>query len=472
MKKLLIVALCFIFIATGSLPIFANNATNITVSSTASSVLVDGEDVAFDAYNIGGNNYFKLRDLAYVLNGTEKQFEVGFDSAKNAIMLTSGEEYTPVGGEMSGGNNSNTVTPATAQIYLDGREIKLTAYNIGGSNYFKLRDLGEAVNFGVSYDNVKKMIIIDSSKNYWTMETKEIVINPNSEYKLPGTFTLPVGGEGPRPVVIIVHGSGPGNRDGEVGTIKMYKDLAEQLASHGIASIRYDKRTLVHGQKMVTDVNLTVKEETIDDVIYAAELALTLGNIDKDKIYVAGHSLGGYLIPRIYAADTANIIAGYISLAGAARPLTELMAEQFKYLSTLDIYSVLDKAYIKSQAKELEKVAKLTEADKGKNTAILGAYPTYWLDLAAYNPSEEIKKVDKPLLFLQGGTDYQVTEVDFNLFKNALKGRDDAKFILYPNLTHCFTYTEKKSIPTDYMIDATVDKQVAWDIANFINNND
>ena len=134
---------------------------------TASTVLVNGEETAFDAYNINGNNFFKLRDLAYVLNGTEKQFEVGWDEENNAISLTSGEAYTEVGGEMEGKGDGNQIaTPTTAKVYLDGDEINLTAYNIGGNNYFKLRDIGQTFDFGVTWDGEKNTIVIDTSVGY------------------------------------------------------------------------------------------------------------------------------------------------------------------------------------------------------------------------------------------------------------------------------------------------------------------
>ena len=134
---------------------------------TASKVIADGRNIAFDAYNIGGNNYFKLRDLAYVLNGTKKQFEIGWDGAKNAVTLTSGKPYTPDGSEMKGkGAGNQNATPTTARVYLDGAEIFLTAYNIGGSNYFKLRDIGQTLNFGVDWDAKTNTIIIDTGKVY------------------------------------------------------------------------------------------------------------------------------------------------------------------------------------------------------------------------------------------------------------------------------------------------------------------
>jgi len=138
-----------------------------TANPTSHKVFVNGEETAFDAYNIDGNNYFKLRDLANVLSGTEKQFEVGWDAATNAVTLTSGKAYTKVGGEMTGkGSGNQTAVPTTSKIYLDGKEIQFTAYNIGGSNYFKLRDVGQAFDFGVDWDGAKNTIIIDTKKGY------------------------------------------------------------------------------------------------------------------------------------------------------------------------------------------------------------------------------------------------------------------------------------------------------------------
>lgn len=141
--------------------------SGLTATGIAAAVMVNGENVAFDAYNIGGNNYFKLRDLAYTLNGSAKQFDVGFDSAANAISLTSGQAYTPNGSEMTAkGTGDKTPTATTSKILLDGKEVQFAAYNIEGSNYFKLRDLGQALNFGVDWDGTKNIIIIDTNKDY------------------------------------------------------------------------------------------------------------------------------------------------------------------------------------------------------------------------------------------------------------------------------------------------------------------
>jgi hypothetical protein len=130
-------------------------------------VYVNSAAKAFEAYIINGNNYFKLRDLAYVLNGTAKQFEVGYDTATKAITLTTGKAYTPDGGEMANGDGkAKTASPTASRIYLNGKELNLTVYLIGGNNFFKLRDLMEAIDVFVGYDNATKAITLDTSKGY------------------------------------------------------------------------------------------------------------------------------------------------------------------------------------------------------------------------------------------------------------------------------------------------------------------
>jgi hypothetical protein len=153
----LLLAVCFFCV-----PVLA-----ATANPTSSTVLVNGKNVAFDAYNINDNNFFKLRDLAFTLNGTSKQFEIGYYKSTTAITLTSGNPYTPVGGEMEGkGAGSKEAVPTTSKIFKDGKEVQFTAYYIGGNNYFKLRDIGEVFNFGVEWDEAAQTIRIDTNKEY------------------------------------------------------------------------------------------------------------------------------------------------------------------------------------------------------------------------------------------------------------------------------------------------------------------
>lgn len=145
----------------------AEAVASVTASPVSASVLVNGQPVTFDAYNIQGNHYFKLRDLAFILSGSPVQFEVAWDSAHNAISLTSGRPYTPVGGEMAGKGGINQVgTVSTQSVYLDGKVVSPIAYTIRNNNYFKLRDIGKLFQFSVEWDGASQQIQIDTSKPY------------------------------------------------------------------------------------------------------------------------------------------------------------------------------------------------------------------------------------------------------------------------------------------------------------------
>ena len=153
------------------------------------------------------------------------------------------------------------------------------------------------------------------------------------EWTLPATLTLPAGARSAA-AVVLVHGSGPGDRDSTIGSSKPFKDLAAGLASRGIAVLRYDKRTRVHPGKMAGRADFTVQQEVIEDVLDAVKALRTEPGIDPARIFVLGHSLGGMLAPRIWLADPA--IAGVIVLAGPARPLEEAIVAQSRYLAAAD----------------------------------------------------------------------------------------------------------------------------------------
>ena len=161
-----IISVILVFVLNVGLSITAL-ASGTTANPTASTVYINGETKDFEAYTIAGNNYFKLRDLAYVLSGTDKQFEVAYDVDTKAIALTSGEEYTAVGGELAQSNSGQkAASPTSSEIYLDGKELNLTVYTIGSNNFVKLRDLMEALDVYVGYNVLTKAITLDTSKGY------------------------------------------------------------------------------------------------------------------------------------------------------------------------------------------------------------------------------------------------------------------------------------------------------------------
>ena len=289
-----------------------------------------------------------------------------------------------------------------------------------------------------------------------SFKEREVTVG-EGEWKLPGTLTVPNGG-GPFPGVVLVHGSGPNDRDETVGGVKVFKDLAEGLATRGIAVLRYEKRTRQYGAKVAATTNLTVEEETVEDAVKALALLRTLPEIDGKRVYVAGHSLGGYVAPRIAEQD--GKLAGMVVLAANVRPMEDLLVEQAQYLGATG--TPLDNAKV-MQAK----VKKLEAGDEDKPA--LGGVPiSYWLDLKGYDPAAAAKKLTIPMLFLQGERDYQVTMTDFGMWKSAVGSAKGVVMKSYPLLNHLFVSGEGKSLPAEYNKPGHVAPQVIADIAAFI----
>ena len=116
------------------------------------------------AYNINGNNYFKLRDIAKLLDGTVKTFDVKYDAATNSIDMLSYFDYTPAGGELTPGDGATrTAYSSSAFLTYDGIPVSATCYNIDGNNYFKLRDVTDALDCRVDWDEANQLIKINTT---------------------------------------------------------------------------------------------------------------------------------------------------------------------------------------------------------------------------------------------------------------------------------------------------------------------
>jgi dienelactone hydrolase len=278
----------------------------------------------------------------------------------------------------------------------------------------------------------------------------------DDEWKLPGTLTLP-NGNGPFPAVVLVHGSGPSDRDETVGGAKVFKDLAEGLASRGIAVLRYDKRTYAYASKTKAMGDFTVNEETVDDAVRAAAFLKKQPEVNPQKVYLLGHSLGGYVAPRI--ADEEKF-AGLVILAGNARPIEDLMVDQAEYLKM----PASDVAGIKTQAKRIKSL----EPGDASGPKLLQTPPSYWLDLKDYDPVAEAKKLAVPMLFVQGDRDFQVTSKDLALWKAGLGGRKDVTFKTYPALNHLFVPGEGPGSEAEYRKPGHVAPEVVDEIAKWM----
>ena len=248
---------------------------------------------------------------------------------------------------------------------------------------------------------------------------------------LPCIITLSGLSENP-PIVVMVHGSGPLDRDETVMANKPFRDLAHLLASRGISTLRYDKRTFVSQEPVVS-----VEEETINDALAAIDLARTYNS----NVWLLGHSLGAMLAPLI-AEQTE--LKGVVMMAAPARDMEQVVKDQIETLSA------------PGDTKEQKRQA-LEEMHR--------QVPQYFV------PQHQVKKAQQlniPMLLLQGERDYQVTMKDFRIWQKKLRKKWKATLISYPSLNHLFIDGEGPSTPQEYMKKGKVSEQVADIIAEFI----
>ncbi|MFC5970937.1 alpha/beta fold hydrolase [Halomarina salina] len=311
-----------------------------------------------------------------------------------------------------------------------------------------------------------------------TFETTSVSLAGPDSCTLPGELAVPVdaGGEtaessagdstdGPSddagvPGVVILGGSGPTDLDGSIGPNRPYRDLAYGLATDGVASLRYTKRTAVCS---VDPATLTVGDEYTEDALTAIDRVRETPGVDPDRIVVLGHSLGASLAPRV--AARAEGVAGVAMLAPPGRPLHRLLVEQTRYLAELD-GTVTDE----EQARLDEVTAAADRIDDlalGDDEVLLGAGKAYWSSLAEYDAFETARSLSVPLFLAYGGRDYQVTATDRERWADALDG-DDATVTVYDDLNHLFVPGEGQSTPEEYTTLGHVAPAVVSDLSAWV----
>ena len=289
-----------------------------------------------------------------------------------------------------------------------------------------------------------------------------------SDMDLPGTLCIPKNVKN-FPIVVFVHGSGPNDRDETIGPNKPFKDLAHGLAELGIASIRYDKRSLVNSSSLMEIGDRSMLDAVVtDDALAAVELAKTIQNINPNKVFVLGHSLGAMMAPRI--AQKNPEIKGIIMMAGNARPLEDLVYDQYKYLYNEDGLSKTEKAQLKSLHQKIKNVKHLEKsiADGERVKLPLTNDVRFWQAINNYDQVATAQAIPQAMLVMQGLRDYQVTPREYKIWQHKLHKKNNISFKSYAKLNHLFLEGEGKSYPKEYETQGNVPQYVISDIAQWI----
>ncbi len=303
------------------------------------------------------------------------------------------------------------------------------------------------------------------------MISEKVIVGKDSEYPLNGLLTLPDDLSKPVPAVVMVHGSGSSNMDEKVMKLTPFKDLAEGLAQHGVASLRYDKRSFAHGRKMMKEGPITVKEETVDDAIKAVEMLKTDPRIDHDNVYILGHSMGAMLAPRIDAEG--GDVKGLIMMAGSPYRMEDIVIRQLKQATQSNsLMKFIGNLELKIFGKKFDGLYQMSEQEAKKKKFSGGVSLYYFQEMGRKTACDYLLENNKPVLIMQGGKDFQVlADDDYKEFEKQLSGRENTYFKLYPELKHLFVngiYSDILKASKEYSTERHIGDDVIQDIADFI----
>lgn len=306
-----------------------------------------------------------------------------------------------------------------------------------------------------------------------TNKIQEIPVKIGQDlFVLDGILTIPKNLTDKVAVVVMVQGSGPNDMDESIGPNKPFKDIALGLAMEGVASLRYNKRTFQYGEKLSPD--LTVKEEVVDDAVFAVQFLASREEIDHKAIFVLGHSLGAMMTPRIAERILENneIVQkpeGIIMMAPPARDLEELILDQTTRW-TRYFFFALPKAS-KQEIRDLEKkIEQIKDESLPKDEMFFGASAGYFYHLHDYDPRDTTEKVSQEVevLILQGNKDYQVNGKDLKLWREKFDNHHSVEIRTYKGLNHLFMPVQFISTGLEYLTPSTVKQAVILDIAEFV----
>ena len=233
---------------------------------------------------------------------------------------------------------------------------------------------------------------------------------------LDGFLTLPRGGQKiPYPAVLFVHDAGAQDRDETLGPNRPFFEIARGLAVYGIASLRYDKRTLAAPQT-VHPLRVTARDETIDDALAALEILRSEGKIDGRRIWILGHGLGGSLAPTIARGDGG--IEGLVILGGSLRPLDAILRDRILGATGSP---ARPRSAVDSEARvALAMLDSLAAGTLPGDRMVMGIGSRYLADYRARDLAGDFIAFTGPTLLLFGGKDDQIGQADIDSWNTAI----------------------------------------------------
>ncbi|MBE0643228.1 MAG: dienelactone hydrolase family protein [Bacteroidetes bacterium] len=290
---------------------------------------------------------------------------------------------------------------------------------------------------------------------------RELTVGKGGEYPLPATLTVPKG-KGPFPAAVLVHGSGPSDRDETIAGNKIFRDIAWGLASRGVMVLRYEKRTKQYGSKM-NRYKVTVQEETIDDALLAIALLKQQPEADTTHLTLIGHSLGAMLAPEIAAhAPSVDAVA---MLAPIARPLEVVISDQLRFIASMqDTISAEEQAKLDA---ELDKAKQIQDGSLMPTKTLLNMPATYFYDLHKRDQHAYARALGRPIFIARGTKDYQAPQMDYIMWQDILKDVPHTAFRTYDNCYHLFIPTDARPGPWNYqqeghVVESLIDDLTSW----------
>ncbi len=279
--------------------------------------------------------------------------------------------------------------------------------------------------------------------------------------ELAGVLTVPRS-ERPVSAMLMLSGSGPNDRDETIGPNKPFRDLARGLADRGIASLRFDKRTVTIKDPSRSS---TLRDEYVVDALEALRVLRAAPGIDAARVFVLGHSLGTIAAPLV--AKEGEGVRGLVLMAGPARPTDVLILDQVARQMQI---AGQDAATIAKQTEELRAAFERIKRPDADAPPLMGAPAAYWRDVLRYDLTSMVAGASIPVLVLQGEKDVQISkELDFEaLRKKVGDAGGRVSYRSFPGLNHLFMQVDGESTGAEYGIPGHVDPAVVAAIADWV----